>query len=235
MGKVIMSGIVPQLEEPVTFAENFADNTWEQIIEACQKNKVPETWVVGDQKPMTINGTNYTIDIIGKNHDVYSDGSGTAPLTFQMHDCYATAYAMNSEATNAGGWASSAMRTMHLPAIMALMTSEVQAGVKEVKKLTCQGTYGSAVGGIADKLFLLSEIEVFGGITYSTTGEGTQFDYYKAGNSKVKKMNGSADTWWLRSPFSKSNSSNFIQVSSSGDVNAYNPKNAYSVAFAFCF
>ena len=71
------------------YEANFADNTWAQIIKACQKKIIPTTWKVGDQKAMTINGISYQIDIIGKNHDDYSDGSGKAPLTFQMHDCYA--------------------------------------------------------------------------------------------------------------------------------------------------
>ena len=31
--------------------------------------------------------------------------------------------------------------------------------------------------------FLLSEIEIFGSVSYSKSGEGTQYDYYKAGNT----------------------------------------------------
>ena len=65
----------------------FANNDWATIIAACQRKQVPETWAVGDQKEMTI-GQPYMIDIIGKDHDTYADGSGTAPLTLQMHDCY---------------------------------------------------------------------------------------------------------------------------------------------------
>ena len=118
MGRVIMSGIVPTLKAPVTYKANFADNTWAQIIDACHKNKVPATWVVGNQKTMTINGTAYAIDIIGKSHDDYADGSGKAPLTFQLHDCYAYVNRMNSSNTNSGGWTSCAMRSTHLPAIL---------------------------------------------------------------------------------------------------------------------
>lgn len=91
----------------ITFAPSydpvFANNTWEQIIEACHNNEVPDTWKVADQKPMTINGVDYQIDIIGKNHDDYSDGSGKAPLTFQLHDCYGEIKNMNSSNTNSGG------------------------------------------------------------------------------------------------------------------------------------
>lgn len=234
MGKVIMSGIVPTLKAPVTYKANFADNTWAQIIDACHKNKVLDTWAVGNQKPMTINGTDYAIDIIGKNHDDYSDGSGKAPLTFQMHDCYADRKMMNGGSTNSGGWTSCSMRQTDLPAILALMPTEVQNGIREVNKLTSAGSKSSTINTTADKLFLLSEIEIFGNITYSVSGEGTQYDYYKVGNSKVKNYNGSANYWWQRSP-RIGNYSSFCAVSNSGLADYISANDVYCVAFAFCF
>ena len=106
------------------YEANFADNTWAQIIKACQKNSIPSTWKVGDQKSMTINGMNYVIDIIGINHDTYAAG-GKAPLTFQLHDCYEDTKSMNSSDTNSGGWTSCAMRSTNLPVILSLMPTEV--------------------------------------------------------------------------------------------------------------
>ena len=179
--------------------DNFADNDWSDIIAACHSGSVPSTWVVGNSKTMTINGASYQVDIIGKNHDTYTAG-GTAPLTFQMHDCYADRKAMNSSNTNSGGWKNSAMRTTHLPAILALMPTEVQNGIREVSKKTSVGGASSTIETVSDKLFLLSEVEIFGSTRYSAAGEGTQYDYYKAGNSKVKKWNGSATYWGERSP-----------------------------------
>ena len=234
MGKVIMSGIVPTLKAPVTYKANFADNTWAQIIKACQNKEVPETWAVGSQKAMTINGTDYPIDIIGKGHDNYADGSGKAPLTFQLHDCYVDTKQMNSSNTNSGGWTSCAMRQTHLPDILALMPTEVQNGIREVNKLTSAGSQSATINTTADKLFLLSEIEIFGSVSYSKSGEGTQYDYYKAGNSKVKKFNGSAHIWWERSPYG-SNSTRFCYVSSNGGAYYYNAGYAFGVAFGFCF
>lgn len=182
---------------------------------------------------MTINGTSYQIDIIGKNHDTYTAG-GTAPLTFQMHDCYGTAYAMTTDYTNEGGWTSCAMRSTHLPAILALMPTEVQNGIREVNKLTSAGNQSATIETTADKLFLLSEIEIFGSVSYSKSGEGTQYDYYKAGNSKVKKYNGSAYYWRERSPFG-GNSVYFCSVDDYGDVAYDNAPAQNGVAFGFCF
>ena len=220
-------------DPPVIFDAIFANNSWEEIIAACQSGNVPDSWSVGDSKMMTINGANYQIDIIGKNHDTYTAG-GTAPLTFQMHDCYGTTYAMNSYNTNSGGWTSCAMRSTHLPAILALMPSEVQAGIKEVNKLTSAGSQSSTINTTADKLFLLSEIEIFGSTTYSKSGEGSQYAYYSAGNSKVKNLSGSANHWWERSPYG-SNSTSFCRVASTGGASNYNASTSSGVAFGFCF
>ena len=234
MGRVIMSGIVPTLKAPVTYNANFADNDWATIIKACHKNQVPDTWVVGNSKTMLINGTEYQIDIIGKNHDDYTDGSGKAPLTFQLHDCYADVNRMNSSNTNSGGWTSCAMRSTHLPAILALMPTEVQNGIREVNKLTSAGSQSSTINTTADKLFLLSEIEIFGSVSYSKSGEGTQYDYYKAGNSKVKNRNGGAAYWNERSPL-KDGSTQFCMVSNTGTADYGGASSAAGVAFAFCF
>ncbi len=219
---------------PVTYPVNFADNTWAQIIDACHKNKVPATWVVGNQKTMTINGTAYAIDIIGKGHDDYADGSGKAPLTFQLHDCYGVRLSMNDPATNNGGWTSCAMRQTHLPAILSQMPPEVQSGIREVNKLTSAGNQSATINTTADKLFFLSEIEIFGSVSHSKSGEGTQYDYYKAGNSKVKNYNGRAEPWWDRSP-KGSNSTDFCIVNSGGDAAYTGSANSIFLAFAFCF
>lgn len=218
-----------------SFPANFADATWEQIIEACQTNMVPDTWVADGTcyKDMTINGKAYRIDIIGKNHDTYAAG-GTAPLTFQMHDCYGTAYSMNSSNTNSGGWRNSAMRTTHLPAILNMMPAEVKAAIRDVRKKTSAGNQSSSIQTTNDKLFLLSEIEIFGSTTYSFAGEGTQYAYYQAGNSKVKNLNGGANNWWERSP-SSSKTTTFCLVIVNGNTGADRASNSYGVPFGFCF
>lgn len=213
--------------------DNFADNDWSAIIAACHSGSVPSTWVVGNSKTMTINGASYQVDIIGKNHDTYASG-GKAPLTFQLHDCYADTKQMNGSPTNSGGWTSCAMRSTHLPAILALMPTEVQNGVREVNKLTSAGNQSATIDTTADKLFLLSEIEIFGSVSNSKSGEGTQYDYYKAGNSRVKNYNGSASTWWERSPHG-SDSTYFCLVGSTGSALYTRASYAHGVAFGFCF
>ena len=232
-GRTLIDGTGYDITFKPSYDPVFANNTWEQIIEACHNNNVPETWKVADQKPMTINGVDYQIDIIGKNHDTYTAG-GKAPLTFQLHDCYADTKQMNSSDTSRSGWTSCAMRQTHLPAILALMPIEVQNGIREVNKKTMLSS-SIRPKTTADKLFLLSEIEIFGSVTYSYKGEGTQYDYYKADNNNKKKTrNGIGDSWWERSP-DNSDPEKFCLAGLNGIADADFASEEGSVAFAFCF
>ena len=216
----------------------FANNTWAKIIKACQNKEVPETWTVGSQKAMTIIGADdpidYPIDIIGKNHDDYADGSGKAPLTFQLHDCFELDLPMNYSPTAIGDWTSCDMRSNYMPFLLTQMPTEVQNGIREVNKLTSAGGASATINTTADKLFLLSEIEIFGRVTYSASGEGTQYDYYKAGNSKVKKLNGDNYDWWERS-LKRSDSTSFCCVLNDGSAQYLIQSAQRGAAFGFCF
>ena len=207
---------------------------WSLIIYACRNNIVPDSWGVGSSKDMTINGKNYQIDVIGVNHDEYADGSGIAPLTFQLHDCYNTKYTMNSSDTNVGGWADSEMRNTHLPAILAQMPSEVRSAIREVNKLTSAGNKLTTINTTADKLFLLSEIEIFGSVTNSVAGEGSQYRRYVTLGGTVKNVNGTASKWLSRSP-RKTSASYFCGVDSEGNAAYHLASGSYGVSFAFCF
>lgn len=230
-GRTLINGTGYDITFKPSYDPVFANNTWEQIIAACHNNEVPETWKVADQKPMTINGVDYLIDIIGKNHDDYSDGSGKAPLTFQLHDCYELKKAMHNTTTNSKGWSRCDMRETNLPIILKQMPTEVQSGIREVNKLTSESR---TIVTTADKLFLLSEIEIFGSDTNSGKGEGMQYDYYKAGNSKVKNYIDSAIEWWERSPYND-NTRFYCCVNYKG-ASISRVANAVSgVPFAFCF
>lgn len=230
-GRTLIGGTGYDITFKPSYDPVFANNTWEQIIEACHNNAVPNTWKVADQKSMTIGGEDYLIDIIGKNHDDYADGSGKAPLTFQLHDCYKLKKAMQNTTTNSKGWSRCDMRETNLPIILKQMPTEVQSGIREVNKLTSESR---TIVTTADKLFLLSEIEIFGSDTNSGKGEGMQYDYYKAGNSKVKNYIDSAIEWWERSPYNGNNwfycCVNYKGASISRVANAVS-----GVPFAFCF
>lgn len=208
----------------------FGNNSWAAIIKACREKQVPNTWNVGDRCNMTINNKTYAIDIIGKNHDDYADGSGKAPLTFQMHTCYATEYKMNNSGSNTGGWADCLLRTTGgFKIIKSKMPAEVVAALKAVTKKTTAGGASSAIDTTEDTLFLLSEIEVQGTRTHSYAGEGTQYAYYQTAANRKKNR-----AWYLRSPRISSTTC-FCRTGWSGEADWSVASEVDGIAAAWCF
>ena len=208
----------------------FRNNSWAAIIKACQEKQVPDTWNVGDSCNMTINNKTYAIDIIGKNHDDYADGSGKAPLTFQMHTTYATQYKMNGAEYNNCGWKNCLVRTSNaFPKLKQVMPAEVVAALKAVTKKTTAGGASSSIDTTSDTLFLLSEIEVQGTRTHSYAGEGTQYAYYKTAANRKKNR-----AWYLRSPRINSTSC-FCRTGWDGEADWSVASEVDGIAAAWCF
>lgn len=125
------------------------------------------------------------------------------------------------------------MRTSTMATLLNQLSSDLKSVLKFVNKVTSVGNNSSGLETTSDKLFLLSEIEVFGATQYSYAGEGKQYEYYTAGNSTIKKVNGSADFWWERSPCSGS-TDGFCCVSSYGGASYIGAGNSGGVSFGFC-
>ena len=129
---------------------------------------------------------------------------------------------MNSSNSNSGGWNGSYMRKTLLGnsntpdstlenSLMAALPSDLLAVMKTVTKYTDNTGGGSNSSGnvtaTADYLFLLAEFEVFGTRYMANQYEQNsqkQYDYYKAGNSRVAYNHSAVSTavwWWLRSAY----------------------------------
>lgn len=217
---------------PFTIGDNLNDTDWADIDICGRLGMAQQFFKVGDSKTVNIGGTNYEVQIIGFNHDDKVSG-GKAAYSFQLVDCLNQTQQMNTSNTNTGSWNGSAMRG-RMSTYKSQLPAALRNVIKTVKKKS--GTGGGSSSGTQqtnDDLFLLSEIEIFGTTTYSVAGEGTQYEWYKAGNTKVKKVNGSANYWWERSPYS-GNTYYFCGVDSNGGANNYTASGSYGVSFGFC-
>lgn len=217
---------------PFTIGDNLNDTDWADIDICGRLGMAQQFFKVGDSKTVNIGGTNYEVQIIGFNHDDKVSG-GKAAYSFQLVDCLNQTQQMNTSNTNTGGWNGSAMRG-RMSTYKSQLPAALRNVIKTVKKKS--GTGGGSSSGTQqtnDDLFLLSEIEIFGTTTYSVAGEGTQYEWYKAGNSRIKKVNGSADYWWERSPRSGDTYS-FCGVNSSGTANYSGANSSGGVSFGFC-
>lgn len=217
---------------PFTIGDNLNDTDWADIDICGRLGMAQQFFKVGDSKTVNIGGTNYEVQIIGFNHDDKVSG-GKAAYSFQLVDCLNQTQQMNTSNTNTGGWNGSAMRG-RMSTYKSQLPAALRNVIKTVKKKS--GTGGGSSSGTQqtnDDLFLLSEIEIFGTTTYSVAGEGTQYEWYKAGNSRIKKVNGSAYYWWERSPYS-GNTNLFCSVNGSGNANNNFASSSGGVSFGFC-
>lgn len=221
---------------------NNSDITNETSVVYLDNGDMHRKVSVGDQVTLSLDGTNHAFDVIGFNHDTLTDtaaygektATGKAGITFQMHDLFATGYPMNSTNTNSGGWKSSAMRTSTMATMKGYLPTGWQSIIKPINKAS--GKVGGSSSGtetVSDSCFLLAEIEIFGSTKYSVSGEGTQYAYYKAGNSKVKNVSGYPSYWWERSPYSGDGIS-FCRVNASGNPVYDNADRSYYLSFGFC-
>lgn len=221
------SVVLPTIGTPLN---NF---TWAQIDYISENGLVSDYFNIGDTKNVTIGSATYVVEIVGFSHDDKADGSGKAGLTFGLKDCLNTAYQMNSSNTNARGWGSCALRATLRGDIWNQLPSDLRGVIKEVTKKASAGNSSSTISSYTDTLFLFAEKEIFGSTQYSANGEGTQYARFTTSNTRIKKLNGSATGWWLRSPNSGNNSA-FCLVYLDGTANSYVARSSNGVAFGFC-
>ena len=221
--------------ECLFFNSALSKNTWAQIAKASAAGKASQLWSVGDTKDITVGSETLTLVIMGFNHDDLASG-GKAGITFGLKNLMASTRAMNSSNTNSGGFTGSAMYSWLQNTLLPTLPSDLQAVLKSVNKKTSAGSQSSTINTNSMKLFLFSEIEIFGSTTYSKAGEGSQYSYFATAANRIKYLSngsGSAYWWWERSPYG-SDSDLFCFVYSSGGAANSTAVSTGGVCFGFC-
>ena len=205
-------------------------------------------------------GFNHNSAKEGKNRIHFQIGKTTSGTDIAFRDskyCETgsdSGFRMNKSYTNSGGWKGSYGRNTLLgnsgtptspPAnsFMAALPADLRAVMKSVTKYTNNKGNGDntsgAVTATTDYLFLLAEFEVQGARSYANQYEQNyqaQYDYYKAGNSKVKYCHNyerMAAYHWCRSA-NYNDSASFCFVHDNGAAANNNAPYSYGLAPGFC-
>ena len=221
--------------ECLFFNSVLSKNTWAQIAKASAAGKASQLWSVGDTKDITVGSETLTLVIMGFNHDDLASG-GKAGITFGMKNLMATTRRMTASDTNSGGFTGSEMYSWLQNTLLPTLPSDLQAVLKSVNKKASAGNQSSTINTNSMKLFLFSEIEIFGSTTYSKAGEGSQYSYFATAANRIKYLSngsGSASWWWERSPGGSSYVT-FCIVDSNGNANFNYASTASGVCFGFC-
>ena len=131
---------------------------------------------------------------------------------------------MNEDWTNKGGWLACDMRRWLNSEVLALLPNELLAVIKPRK-----------FGDEEDRLWLFSEMEVFGDHSWTENDpdRGFQFEYFKDRRNRIKTdEDGDAYWWWERSPIG-SGSSAFCSVYGGGAASIVSAANTVGVCFGF--
>ena len=215
--------------------KNLDHLSWDEINQIGLSGKAREVFALGAQKKDRMkDGFVAVWKIIGFNHDDLADGTGKAPLSWDMVRVYKEDWSWNDENTNRGGYEASDVRRRLDVEFFSLCSDELQAIIKPVIKLTSVGNCREEIVASTCKIWLKSEKELYGHCFYSMPGEGRWYEYYQQEDVPYYKEDddGNRRCNLLRSPY-YGDSNYFCFVSTNGNATTANARYSYGLAPAF--
>lgn len=224
----------------------LANNTPDTIQKVSRSGNAANIWNIGDSAPIVVKGYvgtkyldgTYYAFIVGFDHNPEIEGKNSIHFQFGKDSSgkdiafvdtkYGTTssemtdgFRMNLENKNKVGWAGSHMRGKICQQFLIALPTDWQNVIIPCTKYSDNTGDGSDTADYVtdthDKIWLLSEFEVFGERKAANSAEQNfqkQYDYYKNGNSVTKYKHNdtsSSCTWWLRS-VSVINNTDFTSV-----------------------
>lgn len=194
--------------------------------------------------------------IAGFEHDTLANGIGPhskAAITLLQEDCLMDAANtsnpsangsnntengyMSSRQSNEGGWDACSRRGWCNNIYFNALPTAWRSMVKTVNKKATAGNISSTIKTVQDKIFLPSEIEIFGSTIYSFAGEGAQYQYYKnaiANRYKDPRWTSTyvSSMYFTRSP--SNNTTSYCIVNASGIANTRYADTTAGIAPMMC-
>ena len=196
---------------------SFADASWEYIAQLAEGGQASQAFSVGDTRTETIDGSNFTLEIIGFNHDTITDTGELAGITVWIKD-FNKVSVPNSHMDCP--WDNNLHKNYEVP-IFDLLSSELQSVIKSVTKEYIEAYSGYSERTCTAKIWSLSAEEIDLETGKSNVREGKTYE--KFANYPNKIYNNSAYTYpdiktnkryWLRS-FHYSGGAMYVSTSGS--------------------
>jgi hypothetical protein len=183
------------------------------------------------------------VEIVGFD-DYYQVGNTAIPsqhhVTMMFKDIPTTAKFNDTDTTTGDYPGSMLFHWLHEQFESALISAINGGGATVVEPLAVDRIIGTVAGWAwvgSEKLFLPTNVNIFGttGFSHTNYGTGTQTQFALFAlnpNRKIKRNNNSRSYWWLAEP-SANSSTNFSHADSQGHSNTHGTSLTYGVVPAF--
>lgn len=211
-------------------------------VEALNLNNTYYAFILGFNHNYGVEGT-YSIHFqFGKTNDGKDIAFVDEGYSKYYSDNVKARFVMNTTQSSVGGWENSYMRKTVCPAFLAALPEEWKNIIRPCTKYSDNtgdnsGGQEANVTSTLDKIWLLSEYEVFGIRKYANSAEQNlqiQYDYYKNGNSSYKYRHSSTNTgceWWLRSVYGGPSSYVFVHPTGRSEITYANSSLGFAPGF----
>lgn len=226
--------------------KSFADYSFTEIKKIAEDGRASSMFSIGDSRIVTdANGKDWTIQIIGFNHDDRADGSGKSNITFRVFptnlDVYSKMFHTWDTSIKHGYCQSDSLRYAIIKHSSDVFEAIGCEGVDVIKTAYNSATFHRCEGFIT-KSFALSSTEIAGvssnlyhNIHAQPIGaEGEQYQYFKD-NGLSKEDVDSKWGYWTRSFSAEFASCGDFAVVGRGYVGYRNYNCEGGVVFGFCF
>lgn len=209
---------------------SFGSADWAEIVSIVESGNAQEYFRIGDQRIITYNGKDVTLQIIGFDHDELYSGSGKAGMTIWTKDIVQTR-AFNGGPSTSGGYGLSGMANYVNSTCKGYLPEEIASSIKRVKKYYSDGkTSGSVVASNGYDLWLLSTTEIGADGYGHKSGEGAVYPFFDGTNGPRNK----GASWWTRSVYTPGTNGTFAYVDSDGSMKNAVATGSRGLVFGFC-
>ena len=234
--------------KPIVYS--FANDSWTTIANNV-RNGLGYKYNVGDEKEVSIGGTNYTVRVANNTtpSECSNEGFSQTACGFVVEFVdIIEQRQMNSSHTNVGGWPAMKLHGYANGDFFNKLPEELRNVIINTTVVSGHGWSNSNSNRSdgnwesQDKIYLLNTTEVWSGLISRDRGynKTRQLDYYKSKGvttsnyfDATKQYNNSDSTWWLRAADSDENYDFFVVYDSGSWRGECGANDTYGFAPAF--
>ena len=213
------------------FSISFSEASWDDIATFSENGVANKIFSVGDTKSVNFTDETIVFEIADFNKDNLV-GGGKAGITLIAKDLSKDTHYIHNYTNKSIDFNLTDMFKTTLPSYFSKMDSSVKKHIKPVLKEISLLSNGNSKKSVEMNLFIPSEYEITGSITYSNSQEGPRYSLYTSSSKRIKNKNNEPFQYYTRSHV-YSSWRNYTLIGTDGN-SWYNEYNYFNSSFGVC-